>query len=316
MTKTLGLALGSGGARGWAHIGVIKALKKAQIPINYIAGSSIGAFVGGVHAAGEIKALEVFVRELSWKMMLSYFDLVFPHQGLLDGNKIYNLLTDQIKNLKIEEAEIPFCCIATDLVSGQEMRLQSGLMADAIRASISMPGVFTPFKKNDLYLGDGGIVNPVPVNVVREMGADVVLAVNLNHNYIAAVLENPNLEDNNEGNSLEKDEEMEKEVEQDFVKAIRAHYNILTENLKGKLEQWLPNNESPINIFDIIGTTINIMEQKVTKLNLEIDPPELLIEPDLCKYGIFDFHQADLIIAEGYQRTRQAIPKLRQLLAE
>ena len=92
--KTLGLALGSGGARGWAHIGVIKALKNARIPISYVAGSSIGAFVGGVFAAGELKTLEAFVRELNWKMMLSYFDLVFPNQGLLDGNKIYNLLND------------------------------------------------------------------------------------------------------------------------------------------------------------------------------------------------------------------------------
>lgn len=311
MTKTLGLALGSGGARGWAHIGVIKALTKAEIPISYIAGSSIGAFVGGVCAAGEITALEAFVRELDWKIMLSYFDLVFPKQGLLDGNKIYDLLTEHIKNLKIEEAPIPFCCVATDLVSGQEVRLQSGLMADAIRASISMPGVFTPFRKNELYLGDGGIVNPVPVNVVREMGADVVLAVNLNHNYLPDVVQSSELEE------IAAEEEVpESKAELEFVTAIRAQYNILTEKLKSKLEQWSPSESPQINIFDIIGTTINIMEQKVTRLNLEIDVPELLIEPDLSKFGIFDFHQADLIIEEGYQKTRRCIPKLREILAD
>lgn len=310
--KTLGLALGSGGARGWAHIGVIKALKNAQIPISYVAGSSIGAFVGGVFAAGELKTLEAFVRELNWKMMLSYFDLVFPNQGLLDGNKIYNLLNDQIKTLQIEDAEVPFCCVATDLISGQEVRLRSGLMADAIRASISMPGVFTPFRKNDLYLGDGGIVNPVPVNVVREMGADVVLAVNLNHNFLSEVADANNVEEA-EDESLDIPETT---TDLQFIETLRSQYNILTENLKTKLENWLPTEKAKINIFDIIGTTINIMEQKVTRLNLEVDPPEILIEPDLCKFGIFDFHQADMIIDEGYQRTRKCIPKLRKLLAD
>lgn len=327
MPKTLGLALGSGGARGWAHIGVIKALQKAQIPISYVAGSSIGAFVGGVFVAGELKTLEKFVLELDWKMLLSYFDLVFPNQGLLDGNKIYDLLTEQIKNLKIEDAEIPFCCVATDLISGQEIRLRQGLMADAIRASISMPGVFTPFRKNDLYLGDGGIVNPVPVNVVREMGADVVLAVNLNHNYLAEVVDNPNLEGlASEESALidevkielktDLEEVLETKAELQFINSIREHYNILAETFKAKLEQWIPIETPSINIFDIIGTTINIMEQKVTRLNLEIDPPESLIEPDLCKFGIFDFHQAEVIIEEGYQRTQQCIPQLRKLLAD
>ena len=311
MTKTLGLALGSGGARGWAHIGVIKALDKAEIPISYIAGSSIGAFVGGVCAAGEINALEAFVRELDWKIMLSYFDLVFPKQGLLDGNKIYDLLTEHIKNLKIEEAQIPFCCVATNLISGQEVRLRSGLMADAIRASISMPGVFTPFRKNEMYLGDGGIVNPVPVNVVREMGADIVLAVNLNHNYLAEAIVNSDLEE-----ILLEEKIPETKVELEIVTAIRAQYNILTEKFKSKLDQWSSQEDPQINIFDILGTTINIMEQKVTRLNLEIDVPEMLLEPDLSKFGIFDFHQADLIIEEGYQKTRRCIPKLRELLAD
>jgi NTE family protein len=310
MTKTLGLALGSGGARGWAHIGVIKALNKAEIPISCIAGTSIGAFVGGVCAAGEINALEAFVRELDWKIMLSYFDLVFPKQGLLDGNKIYGLLTEHIKNLKIEEAQIPFCCVATDLISGQEVRLRSGLMADAIRASISMPGVFTPFRKNEMYLGDGGIVNPVPVNVVREMGADIVLAVNLNRNYLAEVVVNPDLEE-----IVLEEEALETKTELEIVTAIRAQYNGLTEKFKTKLDQWSSQEDPQINIFDILGTTINIMEQKVTRLNLEIDVPEMLVEPDLSKFGIFDFHQADLIIEEGYQKTRRCIPKLRELLA-
>lgn len=301
MAKSLGLALGSGGARGWAHIGVIKALTEAEIPINYVAGTSIGAFVGGAYVAGRIRELESFVRQLDWKMVLSYFDLVFPNQGLLDGNKIYDLLYSQIQDLKIEDAPIPFCCVATDLISGQELRLRSGLVADAIRASISMPGVFTPFKQNSTYLGDGGIVNPVPVNVVREMGADVILAVNLNHNYgteIPVEMAEPDEPDNS-----------------DLIAAMGEQYNLLTQKVAAKLEQWLPQENSDLNIFDIIGTTINIMEQRVTSLNLELDPPDLLIEPNLCGYGIFDFDKATEIIGEGYRKTQSLLPKLQELLA-
>jgi len=150
------------------------------------------------------------------------------------------------------------------------------------------------------------------------MGADVVLTVNLNRNYFAAVddigADIDNLEEAiAEDNSLDI---LEPKTDLQFIETLRSQYNILTETLKTKLEHWLPSEQAQINIFDIIGTTINIMEQKVTRLNLEVDPPEILIEPDLCKFGIFDFHQADMIINEGYQRTRKVIPALHKLLAD
>ncbi len=364
MTKTLGLALGSGGARGWAHIGVIRALMEADIPVHSIAGASIGAFVGAIHAAGELDELEAFVRELDWKGIMALFDLTFPTSGLLDGNKVYELLTQHLLDLNIEDAGIPFCCVATNLITGQEVQLQRGCMADAVRASISIPGVFTPFERDGCFLGDGGIVNPVPVDVVRQMGAEVVLAINLNHTPSPITSEEEEEEEEMEKEDMEK-EDMEKEdgetdtsqhtqdplesdpseseieiehtvtstktktaagetTEQEEVSIItrirqkyRSIQETLQEGLQDKLNRWLPeqhDEKSSPNIFDIIGTTLNVMEQQITRQRLEQSPPDLLIQPDLSDFGIFEFDQADAIIKAGYCQTRAQIPQLRDLL--
>ncbi len=355
MAKTLGLALGSGGARGWAHIGVIRALMEADIPIHAIAGASIGAFVGAIHAAGELDELEEFVRELDWKGIMALFDLTFPTSGLLDGNKVYELLTQHLLDLCIEDAGIPFCCVATDLITGQEVQLRTGCMADAVRASISIPGVFTPFEREGYFLGDGGIVNPVPVDVVREMGSDLVLAVNLNHT--PSPIDREEDEEDDEGeleieasaaqaveqhqdpdvSSIESQIDIEKTVtntktqtadgetidqqEVSIITRIRQKYRSIQESLQDsvqtKLSNWFPDQSdqrpSP-NIFDIIGTTLNVMEQQITRQRLEQSPPDILIQPDLSDFGIFDFHQADAIIQAGYRQTMAQIPDLKTLL--
>ncbi|MGQ9837761.1 MAG: patatin family protein [Cyanobacteriota bacterium] len=326
MSKKIGLALGSGGARGWAHIGVIRALEQARIPIGYIAGTSIGAFVGAIYAAGELDELEEFVRDLNWKMILSLFDVVFPTCGLLDGNKIYDLLTEHLQELCIEEAGIPFCCVATDLMTGQEVQLRSGKMADAVRASISIPGIFTPFQYKGQYLGDGGIVNPVPVQVVREMGADIVVAVNLNHaNSTDSELQLKSQAGDSQLEETEVEETFQRrqrlnaageviEEQTSFITRIRKRYQSLQEGIQEKISQWIPDKPSGPNIFDVIGTTLNIMEQKITHSILDQYPPDLLLQPKLSQYSIFDFHEADAIIQEGYRQMRRAIPELRQKL--
>ncbi|MEN9231745.1 MAG: patatin family protein [Thermostichus sp. DG02_5_bins_236] len=317
MGKKLGLALGSGGARGWAHIGVIRALERAEIPIDYIAGASIGAFVGAIYAAGELDELEEFVRDLNWKMILSLFDVVFPTCGLLDGNKIYDLLTEHLQELCIEEAGIPFCCVATDLITGKEVQLRSGKMADAVRASISIPGIFTPLQYEGRYLGDGGIVNPVPVQVVREMGADIVIGVNLNH--VDPVDLEPQPEETEVETEVEETFQRRQrlnatgeviEEETNFITRIRKRYRSLQEGIQEKISQWIPDEPSGPNIFDVIGTTLNVMEQSITRSILAQYPPDLLLQPKLSQYSIFDFHEADAIIREGYRQMRRAIPEL------
>jgi NTE family protein len=268
--KRVGLALGSGGARGWAHIGVIRALQEAGIGIDLLSGASIGAPVGAIFCARELDELEDFVRELSWRDMLTYFDMVFPVSGLLDGNRVYDLLSDHIRGMTIEDSPIPFCCVATDLIRGREVHLRSGAMVDAVQASISVPGLFTPFSHGDRSLGDGGIVNPVPVDVVRAMGAEVVIAVNLNRNEDTGAMEDP---------AGEPEEE-----------------------------------DAGPNIFDVIGTSLNVMEQQVTRGRLAAHAPDLLVEPALSNVAIFDFHRAARIIREGHRAMKQQLPALQERL--
>lgn len=374
--KTVGLVLGSGGARGWAHIGVIRALASAGINIHFISGASIGAFVGAIYAAGELDDLEEFVRALDWKAVVSYFDVVFPSSGLLDGNRVYELLSDHLQDMAIEEADIQFCCVATDLLNGEEVRLQTGPMVDAVRASISIPGVFTPFQKNGQFLGDGGIVNPMPVDVMREMGADVVIAVNLNHTSKPGILDvdvdsgresapsdSSSRKDNthsdstaasgasqtvransdssrsqagsqNANNRNQDGSEPEKASAGDrsnflatpnfavrsrvmsVLEQIQQRYEAVQDRLQEKMEHWMPEEKQGMNIFDVIGASLSVMEQQVTQGKLRDCPPDILLEPNLSQYGIFDFHEADAIIQEGYRCMEQQLPLLQQKLSD
>ncbi|MBW2113821.1 MAG: patatin-like phospholipase family protein, partial [Deltaproteobacteria bacterium] len=179
--KKIGLALGSGSARGWAHIGVIEALNEAGIQIDYVAGTSVGAVVGAVYASGKIHSFENSILQFDWKKVVSFLDVVFPKSGLIDGNKIADFVRTHVEEKNIENLSLPFRAISTDLVTGNEVVFQEGDIIEAVRASISIPGIFTPLRKDEMTLVDGGLVNPVPVSVVMEMGADYVIAVDLNH---------------------------------------------------------------------------------------------------------------------------------------
>jgi NTE family protein len=181
----VGLALGSGSARGWAHIGVIRALAESGVRVDYIAGTSIGAIVGAVYASGKIDSLENVILQLDWKKIVYFFDVVFPKSGLIDGNKVADFIRSYVGEMNIEDLPIPFCAVSTDLATGNEVVIKEGDIIEAIRASISVPGIFTPVKKDDMTLVDGGLVNPVPVCVAREMVADFVIAVDLNHDIVS-----------------------------------------------------------------------------------------------------------------------------------
>ncbi|MBW2662936.1 MAG: efflux RND transporter permease subunit, partial [Deltaproteobacteria bacterium] len=154
----VGLALGSGSARGWAHIGVIRALAEAGIRVDYVAGTSIGALVGAVYASGEIDALEEVVLQLDWKQIVYFFDVILPKSGLIDGKKVSVFIGNNIKKINIEDLPFPFCAVSTDMNTGDEVAIQDGDIIEAVRASISVPGIFTPVKKNGTILVDGGII--------------------------------------------------------------------------------------------------------------------------------------------------------------
>ncbi len=184
--RTTGVALGGGAARGWAHIGVIRALAEKDIRITHIAGTSIGAFVGAFVATGTLEALEQEMQVFDWKHGLSYFASVPSKTGMLNGRKISEFLGLHLGTGELENTFIPLSTVAVDLRSGREVTFFKGDIIEAVRASIAVPGIFTPVKKDGLFLVDGGLVNPVPVSTVRRMGAEHVIAVDLNRVSIAA----------------------------------------------------------------------------------------------------------------------------------
>lgn len=184
----VGLALGSGGARGLAHIGVLKVLKENNIPIDFIAGSSIGALIGGFYASGmSIEKIEEIALNANWQQMLSLMDISFFSGGLVEGKKVKNFIKSYIGDIDFKDCKIPFSAVATNLENGDAIVLDSGEMCTAIRASISVPLFFKPIKIGSQFLADGGLSEPVPVEVVKSMGADIVIAVNISGIYVNMV---------------------------------------------------------------------------------------------------------------------------------
>jgi NTE family protein len=181
--KKVGLALGSGGAKGLSHVGVIKVLQNNKIPIDYIAGSSIGSLIGGIYAATEdIKKIEDYIIKANWKKIFSLIDPTFKG-GVIGGEKVKQFIERYTENKNFDELKIKFAAVATSLRDGEPVVLNRGSVAEAIRASSSFPLLFKPIKKGRRVLSDGGLSMPVPVRVVREMGADIVIAVNLDSDY-------------------------------------------------------------------------------------------------------------------------------------
>lgn len=175
----LAIAFGSGSARGWAHIGVLRALQQEGIVPDIVCGTSIGAFVGAVHASGELDALEGWVRGLTRRDVLGFFDVSLATGGLIKGDKLLGFAARLFLDETFDQLERPFACVATDLASGREVWLREGKVRDAVRASIALPGLLAPQLLDERYLVDGGLVNPVPVSLCRALGADLVIAVEL-----------------------------------------------------------------------------------------------------------------------------------------
>lgn len=302
MEKKIGLALGSGSARGWAHIGAIRALNDAGIELDYVAGTSIGALVGAVYASGKLDSLEEVVLKLDWMQIAHFFDVVFPKSGLIDGNKVADFVRNHVKEINIEELPLPFRAISTDLTTGSEVVIQKGDIIEAVRASISVPGIFTPVRKNKTILVDGGLVNPVPVNVVRQMGADFVIAIDLNHDIVSKKEMSRTSVTNATVSSLDGG------IARSFIRksktldAINKRLNSSTLPALKQIKQWRSKDPLP-NIFEVLMSSIHIMEAQITAAKLKTDPPDLLIRPNLGHLTMLDFHRAQEAIAEGYRET-------------
>ncbi len=303
---TVGLVLGSGSARGWAHIGVIRSLLRAGVPIDYVAGASIGAFVGAVFCAGQIDLLAEEVLRLDWRKMTSMLDFTLPRTGLLAGEKLTAFIRHLVHDCAIEELPIPFCAVATSLQTGREIWLRHGSTVAAVRASLSLPGIFTPVRHGTLWLVDGGLANPVPVTVCRAMGAEVVIAVNLN----AEIL--PRLQ-----RSVKKKEQGgHPQRDQRLRQAFRQYWQKQGERFRQRLPLPRQSGEGSLSIFEVLLYSVQGMQDRITRQRLAADPPEVQITPSLRHIQLWEFHRAEEAIAEGERVAQALLPTIRESLAQ
>jgi len=308
----IGLVLGSGSARGLAHLGVVRALDEAGLHCHCIVGSSMGALVGAICAAGKQDQLTATFQAFDWRRTLSFFDVVLPRSGLIDGARVSELVREHVGSARIEDLPVRFAAVATDLMTGQEVALQSGDLIEAVRASISVPGIFTPVRHNGSILVDGGLVNPVPVSVARAMGADVVIAVDLNHEIVAGKNFRPLLSGQAEAGSTA--------VTLPDAAPWLASYRRAMHELRERLQasDWAKGlalahgvapatHEPQPSIFEVLLASINVMETRITQTRLALEPPDLLIQPALGHIRFLEFARADELIQIGYDAAQRAL---------
>lgn len=300
--KHIGLALGSGGARGWAHLGVLRALRELGVPVHCVAGTSMGALVGAALAADRVEALEEVALKVDWKRMIYYLcELSFPRLGLIDGGRIEEFIGEHVGELDIRQLKLPYAAVATDICTGEEIVMTEGSVMEAVRASIAIPGMFTPLKRDNLLLVDGGLVNPLPVDVTTRLGAQRVIAVDITRDPVG-----PSEDTGQNTFSEEEDEHDGPLAEDDPVKRLLARFRDTIHGFDLKrfaAEHGWFGKRNELNIFDIYGNTVRIIERQITLIRLKLDPPDVLIQPHVKHIGTMDFHKSREAIDAGYEAT-------------
>jgi NTE family protein len=298
----IGLALGGGAARGWAHIGVLRALTQAGIVPDIVAGTSIGAVVGGCFAAGRLDELEGFARDLTRRKVFGYLDFNLSGSGLITGQRLVARLDGHLKDMHIEELATRFVAVATEIGTGQEVWLSRGRLVDAMRASYALPGIFKPVSINDRWLFDGALVNPVPVSVCRALGARYVIAVNLNSDLCGR-------------GAVMSDAPSAPEAVQGWAgrgllngKNGRGARKLLQRQIFGS------GDLSP-GISTVMVDAFNIVQDRIARSRLAGDPPDAIINPRLAGIGLFDFHHADELIWRGVAATQRELDVLAREVA-
>lgn len=282
----IGLALGGGAARGWAHIGVLKALQKAGIKPDIIAGTSIGAVVGGCYSSGHIDELEGFARELTPRRIFGYLDLNLAGNGLISGQRLCDRLEQHMGDRNIEDLPVRFTAVATEIGTGHEHWLSRGRLVDAVRASYALPGIFKPVKVNGRWLFDGALVNPIPVSVCRALGARYVIAVNLNFDILGR------------GSVITAPETCYGEDTEDPPAVIEEKQQ--KKGMRGLLQrQIFGRGDGAPGISTVMVDAFNIVQDRIARSRLAGDPPDAMISPRLQDMGLFDFHRAQEAIEKG-----------------
>lgn len=296
----LGIALGSGAARGWVHIGILNALHKAGIEPDIVAGTSIGALVGASYVAGNLSSLEQWVTSLSKLETVRFFKINAIMEGLVNKQRLHGFLSQYVapNELSIQSLNKRYASVATDLQTGREVWNTNGSLLQAVWASISLPGLFPAIKHDDRWLIDGGLVNPVPVSVCRALGADVVIAVNLNGDILGKHLE-----------TEEKLPQKQNGVTAKISDFIAEYTGGLFDNDNDKEQEQSPN------VFDAIAASVNITQDRITRSRMAGDPPDITLTPRMAKIGLLEFYKAKQAIHEGERCVAQAMTELNYFLS-
>ncbi len=297
----IGLALGAGIGRGWAHIGVLRALLERGVNPDIISGTSIGALVGGAWLAGHLDTLEDWARSLTKIRMLGYMDFKMRRGGLIGGNRLLALLREHLGGIAITDLDRPFVALATDMVTGHEVWLNDGPLVDAVRASFSLPGIFPPVAVDDRWLVDGALVNPVPVNAVARLGARMTIAVNLNYDLLGRVLP--------PGEHVPRAAGFDVLDMQDDNAAVRAAKKSTIARRLFRREAGEPS------VFGAMVAAFNISQDRLSRSRLAAEPPDVHITPRIGHVGPLEFDRADELISAGEEAVERAWPDLQAALA-
>lgn len=286
----VGLALGGGAARGWAHVGVIRALEQAGIRPHLVCGTSIGALVGAAYAAGELEHFEQWLLGLGITNVFSFLD-VSMNGGLIKGDRLIEFFRSNFIDRPIKDLAMPYAAVATALHTGAEVWLREGSTVEAVRASIALPALFAPVLHEGRLLVDGGLVNPVPVSLARAMGADVVIAVDLSSDII--------------GRNLREEYALE---------VPRAEVSEWKRKLQESISALIPaqrDDEPKLpSVLDVVTSSINIMQVRISRSRMAGEPPDVIVAPRLAHLGLLDFHRAKEAIEEGERAVEVALPSL------
>lgn len=290
MKQIVSLVLSGGGARGIAHIGVIEELEKQGYEIGSIAGTSMGSVVGGVYALGKLETFKNWLLSLDKMKVFNLVDFTFSSQGLVQGDKVFNKMKEFISDKNIEDLKIPYAAVAVDLLKKEEVIFTQGSLYKAIRASVAIPSVLTPVRSEKALLVDGGVLNNIPVNHVRRIPGDLLIAVNVNADI-------PVFKP-----SVSNKEAMEK-------------HTIYQEKMKGfqsQLKKVLPeNNNEHLGYFELVNRTINLMTNTIAQIVIEKNPPDILINVSHNSCGTYDFYKAEELVEIGRHAAIKSIEENR-----
>jgi NTE family protein len=307
--KRVGLALGSGGARGWAHLGVLQALREKGIEVDVVAGTSMGAVIGAFFAARRADVLRELAGDLDWKRLRPFFwEVTLSRSGLTDGRKLLEEFRKMLGLREFRELDLPFRAVATDLDTGGEVVLSSGNLLQAVRASISIPGLFSPVRVGKRLLVDGGLVNPVPVSVAREMGAQTVIAVDVSQGIEPEPLAVPRKSRKAESArgplALPRPASAEEKA---GATGLLDSFRAEIEKKVNRLRAAAADAAARPAVTDVLVRSVRIAEARIALARRQSEPPDVLIEPQVGGLGTLEFHRAQDAIAAGYAAAKRAL---------